>query len=435
MSGIEVFVFKSVVVLSLLYISYWLLLRNGTNYSWNRFFLLTSLVAAIVLPFISISIQPASETYSYLLEPISVSAIMPVLGQQVGSISLSILSIIYISGAVFFLLKFLSKLARLYYLYTRFPKSKFNGFTAVLLDEDHAPFTFFNILFISSNDYQNGADDEIIVHEKAHRDLYHSFDVILLEIMTIIQWFNPLIWLMRNSLKSEHEYMADQKVLLKGYDKVRYQKLLFEKSLGISALNLTNNFNYSLLKKRLKMMTKNKSGILTKVKYLLSVPAVFMVFGFISLNISANAQEEPVYVEVDVMAKYKDGGQEGLLKHITTNLKYPESAKKHGVSGKIFVKFNVGKNGKVGDIKVVKTYFKASSSKTNKSKDEVVVVGYDNTENNVSENNEKLMDKAKADLEAEALRVFKSLGDFTPAQKDGKNVITSFVFPVNFELK
>ncbi len=116
--------------------------------------------------------------------------------------TLNILTIIYIGGATYFCLRFLSNIARIYFLYFRFPKYKFNEFKAVILDNDQAPFTFFNLLFISRSDYESGNTDEIIVHEKAHRDEYHSFDIILLEIMTIIQWFNPFVWLFRLSLKS-----------------------------------------------------------------------------------------------------------------------------------------------------------------------------------------------------------------------------------------
>lgn len=428
MSGLELLILKSVAALSLLYVSYWFLLRNGTNYAWNRFFLLTTMIASIVFPFIKFSFQPSTRVFSALFEPIVISGYLPVQEQQISTYSLSILSIIYISGAVFFILRFLSKLGRIHYLYTRFPKTKYKGFTAVILDEDHSPFTFFNILFISRSDYQDEADAEIIAHERAHRDLYHSFDIILLEILTIIQWFNPIVWLLHNSLKSEHEFMADQKVLLKGYDKVRYQKLLFEKSLGISALNLTNNFNYSLLKKRLKMMTKNNPSLYVKFKYFLSLPVVLIVFAFISLNITSYAQDETVYEQVDVMAKYKDGDIDGVRKHIALNLKYPESAIKHQVTAKVFVGFVVDKSGKVTNVKIIRTDIEDHSDKE-------VVVASKKSEKNSPETNKELIDKALADMEAEAIRVVESLGDFVPAQKDSKNVSTRFTFPIIFALK
>lgn len=258
MEAFEIYLLKSTSLLSMLYIAYWFTIRNGSYYSWNRIFLMVSLVISFLLPIINFLPQNiASNSYSFILEPLVVNPNFIQAKSISTSNTLSILTIIYIGGATYFCLRFLSSISRIYIIYFRFPKYRFNEFKAVILDNDQAPFTFFNLLFISRSDYESGNTDEIIVHEKAHRDEYHSFDIILLEIMTIIQWFNPFVWLFRFSLKSEHEFIADNKVLKEGFNKLKYQKLLFEKTLGITSLNLANNFNYSLLKKRLKMMTKN----------------------------------------------------------------------------------------------------------------------------------------------------------------------------------
>ncbi|OQX80288.1 MAG: hypothetical protein B6D64_03460, partial [Bacteroidetes bacterium 4484_276] len=87
--------------------------------------------------------------------------------------------------------------------------------------------------------------------------------------MTIVQWFNPLVWLYRSSIKNIHEYLADEGVLVKGFDAINYQNLLIHQSLGVQVNDMTNNFNHSLIKKRIIMMTKNKSKFMARLKVLL----------------------------------------------------------------------------------------------------------------------------------------------------------------------
>jgi len=331
--------------------------------------------------------------------------------------TLSILSIIYISGAVFFCLKFLSSVVKIHFLYFRFPRYKFKGFKAVVLDNEQSPFTFFNILFISRIDFESDKIDEMIVHEIAHKEEFHTFDVLLLEIMTIIQWFNPFIWMFRRALKSEHEFIADNKVLLEGFDKVKYQKLLFERSLGITSFNLTNNFNYSLLKKRLKMMTISKSSSLIKIKYLISMPFLLLTFTLMAVNFNSFGQMDNLFTKVDVEANYKNGGINGIKEFVKLNLTYPKST---NISAKIFVQFVVDEEGKVANAEVIRC------SILDNPGENVTIKEYN------SKSNPEVSSKVVADLQDEAIRVIKLLNGFTPAQKDGKIVKEQFVIPINF---
>lgn len=424
MEAFELYLLKSTVALSFLFVFYWLVLRKETFHSLNRIFLLGTLLISGLCPLISFSLQNISTgTFYTLIDPIVVQA--QAMANPVSKIapSLSILSIIYISGAVFFSLRFLSNLVRIQYLYSRFPREKYKGFKAVIMDGDQSAFTFFNILFISRIDFENGKSSEMIVHEQAHRDEYHSIDIILLEIITILQWFNPFIWLFRVALKSEHEFFADSKVLQEGFEKLSYQKLLFEKSLGITSFQLSNAFNYSLLKKRLKMMSINKSNSRLRIKYLMSVPVVFLTILLLAINYNSFAQDDKIYDEVDIMATFQGGGISGVRKYIAENISYPESARKNKVEAKIFVQFVVDEKGEVTDVHAVRSDIIDNVSK------EVVVVGYSPTDN------PEVNSGSVADLEAEAVRVIKSLNGFTPGQKDGKNVKTQWTFPIQFVLQ
>jgi hypothetical protein len=429
----EIYLIKSSIALTILYTFYWLLLRNETYFGWNRIYLISSIFISLISPLINITIfEKAGASIGNIIQPVIVST-------QIGAIrenhSLSILSIIYISGAVFFTLKFLSKLSQIYYMYYRFQKVQYNGFRAVLVDGNISPFTFFSILFLSRTDYEKGDITEIVVHEKAHKEQLHSLDVILLEITTIIQWFNPFLWLIRIALKSEHEFIADSKVLEKGYDKVAYQTLLFEKSLGVIGLGVTNNFNYSLLKNRLKMMTIKKSNSAAIVKYIFALPLLLSICLFLSTNMKVLGQEK-VYEVVDKMPQYGNSPDD-LRMFVARNMKYPESAAKLGVQGRIYLQFIVTDLGKVKDVRVIKV---AVPEKDMNDKGITVTALKKDKDGKIEFKDYKStgdakIDQAYKDLENEAIRVIKLLGDFTPGEEKGKKVNVQFTFPITFVLQ
>ena len=417
----EIYLLKSALALSVLYAFFWLFLRNETYFGWNRIYLIASLLVSLLFPLSRISLfQSVQQSISYIASPIVINTFSNANAFSDKG-SLSILSIIYISGAVFFSLRFLSRLSQIYYLYRRFPKVKYNGFKAVILDGDHSPFTFFSILFLSRTDYEDGKLAEMIVHEKAHRDQFHTLDILLLECMTIIQWFNPSLWLFRIAIKSEHEFIADEKVLKEGFDMVSYQKLLFEKSLGVATLGVTSNFNYSLLKNRLKMMTIKKSGSTAIVKYLFSLPLLLSLGLFLSTNLKVLGQEK-VYLEVEKMPQYKNGAVD-VREDVAKNMKYPESAAELGVQGCVWVQFVVSDKGKVKDVKVLKTIIKDKDKSGKIVEKDFVPTG------------DARIDQAYKDIENESIRVVKLLGDFTPGEEKGKKVNVQFTFPITFVLK
>lgn len=445
MGPFEIYLLKSVTALSLLYTFYWLVLRNETYYSWNRLFLLFAMVISILAPIFSFSVASLPPTiFAKVLNTVIISG-NTAPAEAVNSLDLwNILSIVYISGAVFFCLRFLSSLAQIHFLYHRFPKYNYHGFRAVVLNNDQSPFTFFNILFISKIDFESGKIDETIVHEKAHKEEFHTMDILLMEIVTIVQWFNPFVWLLRHSLRSEHEFLADNRVLLEGFDKVRYQEMLFKKSLGITSFSLTNNFNYSLLKKRLKMMTTKKSSSVNKIKFFVSLPLLFIVVVLMAINLNSCAKSEQqgtppppppisapsipsvlseqsassvpstpavaadVFDMVEVMPVYKTGNMDDVALFFKQNIIYPKSALDAKIEAKVYVHFIVGEQGDVYDVKVFKTQLLGEPVPT---VDEQIIT----------------------DLNSESMRVVNLL-EFKPGKQDGKNVNVRFVIPVAYKL-
>jgi hypothetical protein len=429
MNNLEEYLIKSVLIAAIYFGFYWLFLRNRTFYKLNRIYLLLALMQAIILPFFQINIQdvPIGNFVNSTLPPLIINAEAWTVPSQNSFSIFQIFMIIYISGATFLLFRFFNNLARIMFLYFRFPKVNFNGFTAVLLQGDQSSFTFFNTLFIADKDIYNDSN-EVILHEMAHRRQWHSIDIIIMELIAIFQWINPVVWLYRSALKSQHEYAADIYVLEKGHDIISYQRLLFERAVGFSPLGLTNYFNHSLLKKRLYMMTKNKSKAWHRIHYWISVPLMLITAILFIVQPKASAQDSEILMhdQVERMPEYP-GGIPAIRKYITENINYPESARTAKLSAKIFTSFVVDEEGKVTNVKIERTDIVKKARDT--SDLEIVVVGY------IPDNNTEYNPNAITDLENEAIRVIQSLGDFEPGMNDDKHVKVQYTFPIQFILE
>jgi outer membrane biosynthesis protein TonB len=180
-------------------------------------------------------------------------------------------------------------------------KDKQNGITIYCHAQDIAPFSWFNTIVISENDYQNNAK-EILCHEIGHIRHHHSLDILLVNIIETIQWWNPLSWILASSLRDVHEYEADDEVLTSGVNIKQYQMLLIRKAVGSSSYAFANSFNHSLLKKRITMMLKSKSNpwMRTKALYIIPVATIALsVFATPELNnrVSAISETDPTAIE------------------------------------------------------------------------------------------------------------------------------------------
>jgi TonB family protein len=144
--------------------------------------------------------------------------------------------------------------------------------TIVLVEKDITPFAYFSKIFIPASKVEESSFESILAHEKSHLSQYHFLDLFLIEVVTIVQWFNPIVWLYERSLKEVHEYMADDEVLKQGIPKGNYQALLVNQALGGPVFTISHQFNQSLILKRIVMMTKMKSPKLAKAKALLFIP-------------------------------------------------------------------------------------------------------------------------------------------------------------------
>jgi TonB family protein len=147
---------------------------------------------------------------------------------------------------------------------------KGKGFNIVFLDTETTPFSFLSYVFVGRNSIQDTDYNRMLAHELEHIKQGHSFDVIILELLTAFQWFNPFMWVLRRAIRENHEYLADQAVLNSGVSCGEYKKLLINQFVG-GQLVIANNFNYSIIKNRIKMMSKIKSPKLATTKTIIGV--------------------------------------------------------------------------------------------------------------------------------------------------------------------
>jgi murein DD-endopeptidase MepM/ murein hydrolase activator NlpD len=152
------------------------------------------------------------------------------------------------------------------------------------MDKHYTTHSFFNYIFVQKSVFIKNKYKEVLLHEQFHADHWHSFDLLFIGILSILQWFNPFIYLFKRALVETHEFQADRAIIDNGIDKLYYQQLLLKQARSVVFAGLTSNFNQSLIKNRFKMMNKIKSSNKVMYKYLLVFPVVFFVGIFFAIS-------------------------------------------------------------------------------------------------------------------------------------------------------
>ena len=464
------FIIESGVSLSLLAIIYVFFLRKETFFKLNRVFLLGSVLFSVILPFLKFrvfapkSVMLAEITvtpYRNMIEVVTIYSrdFSGSLEQVILSTNLLIFA--YLGGVIFFFGRFLFRVVQLTLIIRKNEVQKLDGFKLILLEKDISPYSFLDYIFVGRSLQNTDGYDRMITHELEHIKQGHSFDIIILELLTAFQWFNPFMWMLRRAIRENHEFLADKAVLTSGVSRGYYKKLLLNQ-FADGQLVIANNFNYSLIKNRIKMMSKIKSSKLaiTKITFGILVAAT-LVIAF-ACEQKESVEMEPV-VEVQAMTflvednqlkitgtseelvKIKSfldgnrgfdivtdstgvllltkkkvvypktledgsevffiveempeypGGELALRQYIANSVDYPEIAKENGIQGKVYVTFVVTKDGSTADVKIAR--------------------GVDSS------------------LDAEALRVVNSLPKWKAGKQRGQFVNVSYTVPINFVLQ
>jgi N-acetylmuramoyl-L-alanine amidase len=190
----------------------------------------------------------------------------------------SLLILTYMIGLLFLVLRLLINFLKIIYSYSSCEKIKQDNVTFLLNNKIESPYTFFRWIFIPGNWLNDNENKDILTHERIHASQYHSIDLILIELLSAVMWFNPLVWMMKKSVQLVHEYLADEGVLNTGTDKLRYQALLINQVAEERLICLSSSFNHSLIKKRMIMMTKSKFNKGSKLRILTLIPLAAMLF-------------------------------------------------------------------------------------------------------------------------------------------------------------
>lgn len=412
--------------LVLFYTFYALLLRRETFFQLNRLYLVSSVLLAFIIPLIHADwvtdlfiTRQVQHTLSVYTAPELILYYKHVPSHNITAGQLLLLA--YLTGITVTTIKLAIRMVSLKQIIT--------------LGGKYGPFSFFNIIDLG----RETANLEIItVHEQVHARQWHSADVLLAELITIINWFNPITYLYKTAIKQTHEFIADRKAVESGTSKADYALLLLSHTLNTPAHQLVNSFfNNSLLKKCIIMLQKNRSQKGAIVKYGLSAPLFILMLILSSATIGNNktvrlinikaasilsapasslntphlqpAETAPhavtpadtgktgsrVFVAVQTTPSFK-GGIQAFYQFLAQNIKYPEAMKKNNVQGKVFVTFIVEKDGSLSNIKILRD------------------IGYGAGE--------------------ESVRVLQLSPKWNPGLQNGKAVRVQYTLPINFAL-
>lgn len=413
------YIIKSALVLAMLYVCIMPLLEKETFHRLNRIIILGCLILSFFVPFIHFT-GGTNPTVNMLRQAVQLPEIM-IDGngseQSIWNLA-DIMICIYIIGVVAIFTMTVVQTASLILRLRKCEQIADNrGNTIVLTDYTISPFCFFHYIVMSRDDYANNRGF-ILTHEQEHIRLRHYIDLIILQVATIIQWFNPFVWLIGKNLKAIHEFEVDEAVLNKGIDATQYQQFLVIKAVGNRLQPFANNLNKESLKRRIIMMNQKKSNRWMMLKALFVIPVATLAVSVFantsdmsSMAKAANTTANSISTnnmqtkqsdikssdKVEVMPEFK-GGNKAMMEFLMMNMKYPESAVKAKQQGKAVVGFVIKKDGTVSDVYIVKS------------------TGYDVLDN-------------------EAMRVVKSMPAWEPGKQKGKPVDVKYFVPITFRQK
>lgn len=283
---------KAAVILAVFYMFYRLLLSKETFHRLNRVMLLCTAVGSLLLPLFHITIHRTVEVEASSLNLQVPEGVLPMIEQTVVTTPWwqILLSTLFILGALAVLIQILISAYKVLRIISGGKRRQLeDGSWLVITEKEVSPFSWMNTIVLSRKDYE---DDPaaIISHEQAHIRLYHSWDLLLVDLVSLLQWFNPAIWMLRADLCAVHEYEADVQVLDEGYNVKQYQYLLVKKAVGMSGYSVANSFNHRELKSRITMMCRKKSnrGRVLRALYLLPL---------VGACLALNARTQVNYVE------------------------------------------------------------------------------------------------------------------------------------------
>ena len=438
---------KVAVLIIVFYMFYRLMLSKETFHRVNRMVLLLTAVASFVLPLCVITMHKTVTVEG--MPTVAVGNLqMEVAEETAPEVWQVVLPLIFIIGVAMTLAHTLTSILKVVLLIRRSEKHSLPDGTILCVtgNAEVSPFSWMHYIVMNRSDYE-AHDAAILAHERGHIRLRHSCDVVLVDLLTALQWFNPAMWMLRQDLRAIHEYEADGEVLSQGINARQYQYLLITKAASIGGYSIANGISHSTLKNRIKMMLHKKSSGRSYWKLLVLLPIVgvtlalnaetvndyvyqqpqkkvikkgkknatvktgavneIVVVGYapddqktqpveMPNTMAVDTKEDKVFDVVEHMPEYP-GGMEALMKYISMNVRYPKEAEEKNIQGRVIATFVVEKNGSISRAKVVKSV-------------------------------DPLLDE-------EALRVIYAMPNWIPGRQNGEPVAVKYTVPLAFRLQ
>ncbi len=302
------YLIKAAAVLTLFYIVYKVFLEQETYFQSIRMYLLAGLLSSLLLPRVKIKEYVYVESVEILqntMGPAGTDELVQ--GSTFGL--LEVITWIYLSGVVFFAMRFLFQLVSLYLFLKNRPKRKEGPYWMMPSSENTAPFSFFRYIVYPHNRFKEAELEQVLAHEKAHSDQFHSLDILLSELVCVFIWFNPLAWMYHKEIQKNLEYIADSDPKIARTTTKSYEFLLLKTAQPSHRLALASSFYQSLIKKRIQMLQKSKSNniMYLKLAIILPVMAIFVMnFNTELVAQTKKASTEVIEIEEEVMVIDKD---------------------------------------------------------------------------------------------------------------------------------
>ena len=289
MTGFLIYDAKVAVLIVVFYMFYRLLLSKETFHRVNRVVLLSTALLSFILPLCVITTHQ-----TVVLDAVPMVSVgnvqMEMATDEQPAQWQYVIPLLYIIGVVVVLSHTLLSVWRVLMLVRRSERiPQADGTTLCVVPDEVPPFSFCSFIVMNRNDYNTG-DSAILAHERGHIRQHHSCDVLLVDLLTALQWFNPAMWMLRADLRAIHEYEADGAVLSQGINARQYQYLLITKAASIGGYSIANGISHSTLKNRITMMLQKKSPRSRFMKLLALVPIVG-----IALALNAETVNDYVY--------------------------------------------------------------------------------------------------------------------------------------------
>ena len=293
------YVIKAAITLALLYSCFFIFLGKETFHRFNRCMLVGIMLISLVMPMFhfTTSHPTALNEEVYIVQNYIEHDTTPIIvtAQQPQGITwIQALTWIYLAGvAIMLILTLVQAISLSRFMCSGVRHTDSQGNTVILHNNDVPPFSIFRYIVMSVKDYESSRQ-YILTHEQEHIRLGHTYDLLLLQGMKTLMWFNPFIWFLSRDLKAVHEYEADQAVINQGIDAKSYQQLLVMKVVGNRLQPFTNNLNHGSLKKRIVMMYQKPSNRWLMLKALCAIPVAALTINTFATPIETDPVEDMV---------------------------------------------------------------------------------------------------------------------------------------------